>query len=429
MARKAGSTISQEELYPHADERAPAGLDDASLLDLDVEEESPFLRAQKRVSVRRASLPRRTATRLAWAVLALIILALGGVVVAAAYHYGEHSWRFRVESSDDIEITGLSNVTRSQVIEVMGGDIGRNVFFVPLAQRRKQLEQIPWVESASVMRFVPNRLRIQIHERTPAAFARVGSRIFLTDASGVLMELPVASKKKFSFPVVLGMNLGEPQAMRAGRMKIYNRLVTELDSTGAHYSQNLSEVDLSDADDVKVLADDAHGEVLVHLGASDFLERFRIYVSHVQEWRQQFARLDSVDLRYEHQVVVNPDLQGAARQPPLSASVARTAMAAGVKPSALVSHETVTTAAGPPSAISASPAAQSVPAKKKSTRWRKKQAARKAVAPKAPPASITTKEPAAQQPVVQKTASSGPAASSPTKPSKPSPAIPKGQQQ
>jgi len=425
MARKAGSTISQEELYPHADEPARPELDDARLLDLDVEEESPFLRAQKRVSVRRATLPRKTATRLAWAALALLVLFFAGVALAAAYHYGERSWRFRIESSDDLEISGLGNVTRSQVIEVMGGDIGRNVFFVPVVQRKKQLEQIPWVESASVMRFVPNRLRIEIHERTPIAFARVGSRIFLTDASGVLMDLPVGSKKKFSFPVVLGMNLGEPQSMRADRMRTFNHLVSDLDSTGARYSQNLSEVDLSDPDDVKVLADDPHGEVLVHLGSSDFLERFKIYVSHVQEWRQQFARLDSVDLRYEHQIVVNPDLQGAVKPPPLSFTAARAAMAAGVKPVALVNHEPAKT----PAATSAGKAAVKPAAtpKRVAKRKRRKVARKPAAASKGVlPASLITKQPSAQSPVVQTPGSS--TSSSPTQSSKPSPAIPKGQQ-
>src|SRR5437016_14530506 len=177
---------------------------------------------------------------------------LGSVAVAAVYHYGERSWRFRVDSSDHIEITGLENVTRSQVMEVLGGDIGRNIFFVPLAQRKTQLEQIPWVESASVMRFVPNRLKVEIHERTPVAFARIGPRISLIDAGGTLMELPSSSKKKYSFPVILGMNPGEPLSTRNARMKIYNDLIHQLDSSGAHYSQDLSEVDLSDADDVKV---------------------------------------------------------------------------------------------------------------------------------------------------------------------------------
>ena len=333
MARKSGPTISQEDLYPLADE---PGREDARLLDLDVEQEPPFLRVQKRVSVRRGSLPKKTVTRLTWGAVALAIVFVCGITVAALYHYGERSWRFRVESSDDIDISGLQNVTRSQVMEVMGGDIGRNIFFVPLAQRKAQLEQIPWVESASVMRFVPNRLKVEIHERTPVAFARVGSRILLTDAGGTLMELP--GRKKYSFPVIVGMNSGEPPSTRSARMKIYNDVVSQLDAGGAHYSQELSEIDLSDPDDVKVTANNHAGEVLVHLGSSHYLERYKIYVTHLQEWQQQFDKLESVDLRYDRQIIVNPDLQGPMKQPPLSAEAARKAMAAGVKPAALITR-------------------------------------------------------------------------------------------
>src|SRR6266478_4155981 len=159
MARKPGPTISQEELYPPANEAGRDDLHAARLLDLDVEQEPPFLRAQKRVSVRRGSLPKKTVTRLTWTAVGFGVVFLCAITVASVYHYGERSWRFRVESSDDIEISGLENVARSQVMEVMGGDIGRNIFFVPLAQRKGQLEQIPWVESASVMRFIPNRLK------------------------------------------------------------------------------------------------------------------------------------------------------------------------------------------------------------------------------------------------------------------------------
>ena len=84
----------------------------------------------------------------------------------------------------------------------------------------------------------------------------------------------------------------------------------ELDAGGADYSRDLSDVDLSDPDDVKATVTDPQGAVLVHLGSSNFLERFKIYVAHVQEWRAQFQKLESVDLRYEHQVIVNPDSAG-----------------------------------------------------------------------------------------------------------------------
>jgi len=341
MARKPNPTISQEELYPtyagnSTSNSAREELDDARLVDLDVDQESPFLRAQKRVSARRGSLPKKTAHRLIWSCVGIGILGVAAVAALALYNYGEHSWRFRIDSSDNIEVTGNENVTKAQIMEVMGADIGRNIFFVPIAQQKLQLEQIPWVESASVMRFVPNRLKVEVHERTPVAFARVGPRIFLIDAGGTLMELP--QKHRYSFPVILGMNPGEPLSTRVPRMRAYNELVEQLDSGGARYSQDLSEVDLSDLENLKVRVNDPQGDVLVELGSGDYLKRYKTYVTHVQEWRQQFQKLESVNLRYDNQVIVNPDMEGKPRQAALTMAAAKAAAAAGVKPAALVTR-------------------------------------------------------------------------------------------
>ena len=428
MARKNGPSILQEELYPPPGQPVREEMDDARLLDLDVEQESPFLRGQKRVPVRRGSLPKKTVSWISWAIAAVCVLLLCGAAYATLYNYGKHSWRFRINSSDDIEIAGLHNVSHSQIMEVLGGDIGRNIFFVPLEERKKQLEQVPWVEHASVMRFVPNRLKVEIHERTPVAFARIGSKILLIDAGGALMDLPENGKAQFSFPVILGASAGEPLSTRAARMKIYNQLIGELDAGGAHYSRDLSEVDLSDPDDVKVLASDPAGTVLVHLGASNYLDRYKIYVSHLQEWRQQFDKLESVDLRYDRQIVVNPDLRGAVKAPRLTTSVTKAAMAAGVKPAALITHvpgRTKTTAPPPARKSVARPAsaprgssrkapARSVTKKK----WvpKKKSAARIQVKPPVVQAAAQTKAPPASKPAV---AASAPSTTS----KKPSPSI------
>ena len=280
--------------------------------------------------------PATTPTGIPRAVAAAAVVCAASLAAAAMYHYGEHSWRFRVESSDNIEVTGMQNVTKQQIMEVMGADIGRNIFFIPLAQQKAQLEQIPWVESASVMRFVPNRLEVEIHERTPVAFARVGPRMSLIDAGGTLMEL--SPKHKYSFPVILGMNPGEPLSTRAPRMKTYSEMLAELDSGGARYSQDLSEVDLTDLEDVKVRVNDAAGDVLLHLGSSDYLRRYKIYVTHAQGWRQQFQKLESVDLRYDNQIIVNPDMELTAKLVPLKPGMAKAAAAAGVKPASLLTR-------------------------------------------------------------------------------------------
>jgi cell division protein FtsQ len=327
MARKTLSTISEDELEESASEFARRARNadesplDARMFDLDDEAESPFLRGQKRVPVRRGALPRKAASR----VKILLILLCVGIAVAllwiALQRYGTGSWRFRLDSSDNIAISGTNNVSRAQVRNVMASDIDRNVFFVPLEERKKQLEQIPWVQSASVMRLLPNRLKIDITERTPVAFVEIGSHIALIDANGVIMELPPGQTTKYSFPVVVGISDSDPPSTRTARMKIYSQFTKELDSSGGHYSADISDVDLSDPYDIKATVTDPHGAVLVHLGTSNFLEHFKVYVAHVQEWRSQFHKLESVDLRYDHQVIVNPDSpgvevpQGAANTP------------------------------------------------------------------------------------------------------------------
>jgi cell division protein FtsQ len=460
MARKSSGTILQEELYPpgagHSRlesarvesahlESAREELDDARLVDLDVDEESPFLRGQKRVSARRGSIPRKTASRLLWGCIAAALLCVAAIAAAALYEYGERSWRFRVQSSDNIDVTGMQNVTKAQIMEVMGADIGRNIFFVPLAQQKAQLEQIPWVESASVMRFVPNRLKVEIHERTPVAFARVGPRISLIDAGGTLMELP--QKHKYSFPVILGMNPGEPLSTRAPRMKAYNELVQELDSGGARYSQDLSEVDLTDLENLKIRVNDAVGDVLVELGSSDYLKRYKTYVGHVQEWRQQFQKLESVNLRYDNQVIVNPDMEGRPKQPALAASAARAAAAAGVKPAALVTRmvphdrtlpkpafELTEKKLDPKSATAkkplARPKARKTTAKAKSPAPNKSSAPKKNVAKTSAPSSkaaAKTKTGALQKTEAKKPTQSAPSAAGHPAIPKPSAAIAKQQ--
>lgn len=440
MARKS-PTILQEELYPSPGPvREPLPreeLDDARLVDLDVDEPSPFLRGQKRVSARRNSIPKKTASRLFWASIAVAILGSLSVAAAALYQYGERSWRFRIDSSDNIEVAGNENVTKPQIMEVMGSDIGRNIFFVPLTQQKAQLEQIPWVESASVMRFVPNRLKVEIHERTPVAFARVGPRIFLIDAGGTLMELP--QKHKYSFPVILGMNPGEPLSTRVPRMRAYNELVQELDSGGARYSQDLSEVDVSDLDNLKVRVNDPAGDVLVELGSSEYLKRYRTYVSHVQEWRQQFQKLESVNLRYDNQVIVNPDMEGKPKQPALTLAAAKAAAAAGVKPAALITRinphdKTIPKPAfeltqkkpdPKPSIVrkqAAKPTYSRPVAKAAKAASPKKEARKRATAGKAKTATART---ASHKPVPKKPAQNAPAMAANAVSPKPSPAVAK----
>src|SRR5574337_858675 len=106
MARRSVPPAQDDlDLTPSA-EYVPATLDDARLVDLESEQQSPFLRAQKRVSVRRGSLPRKTAHRLKRAAAVAAVLMVLAIVAGLAMQYGAHSWRFTIESGDDIAVAG-----------------------------------------------------------------------------------------------------------------------------------------------------------------------------------------------------------------------------------------------------------------------------------------------------------------------------------
>ena len=87
-------------------------------------------------------------------------------------------------------------------------------------------------------------------------------------------------------------------------MKIFLRFANELDGAGEKISGTLSEVDLSNPEDVKALIPDHSTEVMVHFGDTDFLERYRKFEEQLPGWRQQYPKLASADMRYERQVVL-----------------------------------------------------------------------------------------------------------------------------
>src|SRR5215467_6687944 len=96
------------------------------VFDLEIEDEAQFLRTQKRVPVRRGPLARKTANRVKLAVKIAAVAGVLTIVVVSTYGYASHAARFRIESSDDVEISGVRNVSRAQVMEIAGSDIGRN---------------------------------------------------------------------------------------------------------------------------------------------------------------------------------------------------------------------------------------------------------------------------------------------------------------
>lgn len=294
------------------------------------DDDAEFFRASQRVKVRKGLLPQTKWGRIA--AVSSLVVALGGVTAGALVtrNFLMRDERFRIASSSSIEIAGNTHVTRPQMLSIFGEDVERNIFHVPLAERRQQLESLPWVEHATVMRLLPGKLRVSVVERTPVAYVRQSDGIRLVDADGVILDLPAdaAGDPRYSFPVVTGISANDPAGTRSARMKLYQRFIADLDSSGPKISEQLSEVDISNPEDVKALIPDHAAEVLVHFGDDKFLERYQKYQQHLPEWKQQYPHLASADMRYETQVVLEMGKDAPPAAPVADASAAKPAAAA-----------------------------------------------------------------------------------------------------
>jgi cell division protein FtsQ len=270
------------------------------------DDESPGVRRNGGTRVKLRGLPQTLWGRIALGVLVTVGLGLAVGTALTARGMVLRDERFVIPESSAIEIEGNRHLTRAQLLSIFGGDVERNIFKVSLEDRKAQLEQLPWVSHATVMRLLPDHLRVSISERTPVAFVRQGSRIGLVDANGVLLDMPTDGTvdTHYSFPVVTGIGLADPSSTRAARMKIYKEFTTALDGGGEKISAQLSEVDLSNPEDVKALIPDKSSDILVHFGDTDFLDRYHKYQAHLAEWRTQYPKLSSVDMRYDRQVVL-----------------------------------------------------------------------------------------------------------------------------
>jgi len=234
---------------------------------------------------------------------AAALVVLGGFTMAglALARYLERDARFRIAGSSNIQATGLTELSRADLMPVFGEDIGRNVFFVHLDDRRRALESIPWIEHATVMRVLPDQIRVSVVERKPVAFTQHGQTIGLVDANGVLLAMAAKTmaERHYSFPVVTGIDPGDSAESRRARVAVYLRLMAELDANGKHNSEQISEIDLTDPEDARVLMPGQGTDILVHLGEQNFLERFERYKANIAGWRQQYPHLKSVDLRFD----------------------------------------------------------------------------------------------------------------------------------
>jgi cell division protein FtsQ len=196
-----------------------------------------------------------------------------------------------------VTVSGAQYTSRASVVQIFNRDFGRSIFDINIAERRRRLLAIDWIEDAAVSRVWPNRILVTVRERKPVAFVNVPHQAFLLiDADGVLLSPP--PRANFEFPVVSGVWLDQPEPERKVRVQAALRLLEDLGPA----AKDVSEVNAASPEDLRITAAVEGRGIELWMGDSNFGSRYRNFLDHYAEIHNNTPRATMFDLRIDDRI-------------------------------------------------------------------------------------------------------------------------------
>src|SRR5579863_4050832 len=252
---------------------------------------------------KRRALPARTIVRYN-AIAAAMCLVLAGVIYASQRfeQFLIRDSRFFLagpadygQESPNIRLNGVRYASRSRILRLFDEDYGLSVYLLPLAARRRAVLNVSWVREASLERIWPDHLVVNVSERKPVAFIKLPAdgitRWALIDEEGVILDPP--QKAPFRLPVLSGVPIGEPSAKRSVRVKRMLQLLKDLGGR----ADSVSEVDVSDLDDLRISRPVQGRAATLLMGDRNFSSRLENFLDHYPDIHRRMPQATTFDLR------------------------------------------------------------------------------------------------------------------------------------
>ncbi|MFG1361577.1 cell division protein FtsQ/DivIB [Xanthobacter pseudotagetidis] len=103
-----------------------------------------------------------------------------------------------------VNLSGQNHVTPAEILEAAGIKPSTSILFVHADETRARLEAMPWIQSASVRKFYPDRIDIAITERVPFALWQINREINVIGRDGRIIAPYSDDPRYINLPIVVG---------------------------------------------------------------------------------------------------------------------------------------------------------------------------------------------------------------------------------
>jgi len=238
-------------------------------------------------------------------------LGIRVLAIAAVLGYGGYRGVTSVVVAHALQVSHLSvrghhRLSTGEVLALVDGLRGQNILTIRISEWQQRLLASPWVERATIRRVLPATLEITIDERVPMGVGRIGTSLYLIDASGVIVDEYGPAYADIDLPIIDGLASAPAEGgalIDPARTDFAARVLDSL-STRPELAKRVSQIDVTDLHDAVVILDD--DTALLRLGDEDFVARVQQYLDLQPALRERLASIDYVDLRFDERLYVRP---------------------------------------------------------------------------------------------------------------------------
>ena len=234
----------------------------------------------------------------------LLMVGLAYLAITQMLHlfYGTSYFELR-----QIEVEGLSVLTREEIVRVAGVAPGVNILELDKEGIRQRVFQHPWVASVEVSLRGLYSLQIRMTERRPLLYAKCGTTFYLVAQDGVILSTEGFGEE--DLPIITGLNFG---TRRAGDSMDDNAGFHEARDWVGKLSptmlKNISEINFASLNNPYVFL--ISGVKIIPKNLEDFIARYAFLCALLDNLRRNNVEPDYLDMRAPSEIVVKPRRSG-----------------------------------------------------------------------------------------------------------------------
>ena len=237
---------------------------------------------------------------------AIMLGKVGGILFIAAFIFstGKFVYNSEIFHLHKIAIHGWKETDPEKLEEIVWNNSSGNILEIDLELLKEKLEQPKWVKSVEIRRVLPSSLVLHVRERVPSVILEMSGHLMLADNDGILLDEYDPHYGKLDVPVFTGILGKDAESYRSyqeeNTLHIRHALkaLDEIESGETQYIALISEIDISDQNNLKVILVGENTEL--YLGKEDYRNRLHKFFANkesYEETKKKYGDIASVDLR------------------------------------------------------------------------------------------------------------------------------------